>query len=54
MTIQYIIVGLIVASAVGSIVLRLIRSIKKPVSKCDGCSAGCGGCAIHELKAKKA
>ncbi|MCX6283325.1 MAG: FeoB-associated Cys-rich membrane protein [Bacteroidetes bacterium] len=53
MMIQYIIVGSIIASALGSVVYKLIRSIEKPAVKCDGCASGCGGCAIGELKAKK-
>ncbi|MEI7491215.1 MAG: FeoB-associated Cys-rich membrane protein [Bacteroidota bacterium] len=53
MTVQYIIVGFIIAFALGSVVFKLIRSIVKPVSKCDGCASGCGGCAISELKTKK-
>ncbi|MCX6241075.1 MAG: FeoB-associated Cys-rich membrane protein [Bacteroidetes bacterium] len=53
MTIQYIIVGLIIASALGSIAYRLIRSVKKPAGPCGGCVSSCGGCSIHELKARK-
>ena len=53
MTIQYSIIGLIIATSVGIVAFRLIRSITKPVSKCDGCATSHGGCAVHELKAKK-
>ena len=52
MTIQYIIIGLIIASALGNVAFKLIGSIVKPVSKCDGCPTGKGGCAISELKTK--
>jgi len=55
MIIQYIIVSLIIASATGTVVYRVMKSVTHPSSKCTGCaSAACGGCALHELKAKKA
>ncbi|MEI8007415.1 MAG: FeoB-associated Cys-rich membrane protein [Bacteroidota bacterium] len=55
MIIQYIIVSLIIASAAGTVVFRLVKSVSHPSGKCDGCaSSGCGGCAVQELKAKKA
>jgi len=54
MIIQNIIVLLIIASAAGTVVYRLVRAVIRPAGKCDGCaSSGCGGCAIHELKSKK-
>jgi len=53
MTTQYIIVGIIIASAIGSVAYRFIRSLNKPAGKCDGCASSCGGCAIHELKSMK-
>ncbi|GEM_PF-3171957 len=53
MTTQYIIVGLIIASAAAIVALKLIRSVRKPAGKCDGCASASNGCAIHELKARK-
>jgi uncharacterized membrane protein YraQ (UPF0718 family) len=56
MTIQYIIVGLIIAIATGIVIYKLIRSLTHPIIKCDGCAiSGCGGCAVKEvhLKARK-
>jgi len=53
MTIQYIIVGLIIASATGNAVFRLIRSGRRPAGKCDGCSAKCNLKAVQELKGRK-
>ncbi|MEI6883748.1 MAG: FeoB-associated Cys-rich membrane protein [Bacteroidota bacterium] len=50
MTTQYIIVGLIITLAAGNMVYRLIRSIVKPSSKCDGCSSNCGRCALQEFR----
>ncbi|MGE5424901.1 MAG: FeoB-associated Cys-rich membrane protein [Syntrophothermus sp.] len=48
--IQLIIALIIVAVAAGIAGYRLYRFIRDPFSKCDGCSKGCSGCAIDELK----
>ncbi|MEI6889817.1 MAG: FeoB-associated Cys-rich membrane protein [Bacteroidales bacterium] len=53
MTIQYIIISLVIASAIGRAAYSLIRSMIKPESKCNGCNSGCGGCAILEIKKTK-
>jgi hypothetical protein len=50
MTTQYIIVGIIIASAAAIIAFRLIKSIRKPAGKCDGCALASNACAIHEMK----
>jgi hypothetical protein len=47
MTIQYIIVGIIIATAVGTAVWRILRPVVNPKGKCGCCaSSGCAGCPI--------
>jgi len=53
MLIQYIIVSLIIASATGTVLYRVVRSVTHPSGKCHGCaSSGCGGCQVKELQVK--
>jgi hypothetical protein len=53
MIVQYIIVSLIIASAAGTVVYRVVRSMTHPSDKCEGCaSSGCAGCAVKELQMK--
>lgn len=47
---QLITVGGIVLAALAVTGYRLVRYFTNPLRKCDGCSSGCGGCSLEELK----
>jgi uncharacterized membrane protein len=47
---QYIIIGIIVAAALGITVYRLIRHLRNPLRHCEGCASACSGCALEQLK----
>jgi hypothetical protein len=47
---QYIIAVTIVLSATVLTAVKLVRYFISPASKCNGCSSGCGGCSLEELK----
>ena len=47
--VQYIIVGLIVASALAYTVYSLTRSMKA-TKKPHGCGGGCTGCELKDIK----
>lgn len=50
MVLQTYITLAIVFSAAGIALYRIIKSLVNPLTKCDGCGKGCGGCSIEELK----
>jgi hypothetical protein len=47
---QEIIVGIILLTAAGVTLARLVRFFSNPFRKCKGCAQACGGCSLEELK----
>jgi len=47
---QYLTVGLIILIAITVSIFRLVKYLKNPLRKCNGCSSNCSGCALEELK----
>jgi len=47
---QYLITGSIILTAVILTGIRLWNFFSKKAPDCNGCSSGCGGCALEDLK----
>jgi hypothetical protein len=47
---QTIITAIIVLSAAGITVSKLITYFTNPLRGCNGCSEGCGSCSLQDLK----
>jgi hypothetical protein len=47
---QIILTVIIVATALGFAIYRMVRSLRNPLRGCDGCEKNCGGCSLEDLK----
>jgi len=47
---QIILTVIIVATALGFAIYRMVRSLRNPLRGCEGCEKNCGGCSLEDLK----
>ena len=47
---QIILTFLIVGTAIGITLFKVVTYFTDPLRGCSGCSSGCGGCSLEELK----
>ena len=48
--IQIVITAIIVLTALGFGIYRMVRSLKDPLRGCEGCDKSCTGCSLEDLK----
>ena len=47
---QLVLTVLIVLTALGFAIVKVVRYFKNPLRECDDCDLGCNGCSLEELK----